>query len=156
MFEKVRKFFELNSNHLSSAGMLEELVNASDFDDAKLDNMLDGKFKDEFNKLLNSKGVSRAEILRRTGISGTYFDELRNYALKKKKSPSRNVLLNICLAVDADREEIDHILKCAGLSPLYVRITMDAIIIWGNEHNKTGMEIKDMILEKCGPDIFGS
>ncbi|WP_029201915.1 hypothetical protein [Oribacterium sp. NK2B42] len=156
MFEHIKKFFEYNNHHVNSAANLEKLVVANNFKDAILDNMLDGKFKDEFNKLINSKNISRAEILRRTGISGTYFDELRNYALKKKASPSRIKLINICLAIDADFDETNHILQCAGLSPLYSRIKMDTIIIWGHENNKTGMEIRDMILEECGADVFDS
>lgn len=156
MFKQIKKFFEYNSRHAISAYDLKELVEAENFKDAKLDNMLDGKFKDEFNNLIKNKGIPRNEILRRADISSSYFDELRNYSLKKKSSPSRIKLISICLAINADYEETNHILQCAGLSPLYSRIKMDAIIIWGYEHNKTGMEIRDLIIEECGSDVFES
>lgn len=49
----------------------------------------------------------------------------------KKRNPSRNALISICLALGTDIEEVQRLLKYAGQAPLYVRRRRDVIIWFG-------------------------
>ena len=107
----------------------EELKRAGDFEKADLTDMLDKSFAEEFDKLVLSKGVSTKYVIDNSRISKTYFNELRRRSSDtKQKKISRNLLIEVCLTIDADREELDHILKCAFYQPLYARNRADSYI----------------------------
>lgn len=49
----------------------------------------------------------------------------------KKRNPSRDALISICLAIGTSVEEVQYLLKYAGQAPLYVRRKRDVIIWFG-------------------------
>ena len=49
----------------------------------------------------------------------------------KKDNPSRDALINICLAIGTTLEQAQYLLKYAGHAPLYVRRKRDVIIWFG-------------------------
>lgn len=49
----------------------------------------------------------------------------------KKRNPSRDALISICLAIGTTVEEVQYLLKYAGQAPLYVRRRRDVIIWFG-------------------------
>lgn len=49
----------------------------------------------------------------------------------KKRNPSRDALICICLAIGTTVEEVQYLLKYAGQAPLYVRRRRDVIIWFG-------------------------
>lgn len=49
----------------------------------------------------------------------------------KKKNPSRNALLSICLTLGTSLEEAQYLLRYAGQAPLYVRRKRDVVIWFG-------------------------
>jgi len=49
----------------------------------------------------------------------------------KKRNPSRDALISICLAIGTELEEVQYLLKYAGQAPLYVRRKRDVIIWFG-------------------------
>ena len=49
----------------------------------------------------------------------------------KKRNPSRDALISICLAIGAELDEVQYLLKYAGQAPLYVRRKRDVIIWFG-------------------------
>lgn len=49
----------------------------------------------------------------------------------KKRNPSRDALISICLAIGTTVEEVQYLLKYAGQAPLYVRRKRDVIIWFG-------------------------
>ena len=57
----------------------------------------------------------------------------------KKRNPSRDVLISICLAIGTTVEEVQYLLKYAGQAPLYVRRRRD-VIIWFGFMKKLGLD----------------
>lgn len=49
----------------------------------------------------------------------------------KKRNPSRDALISICLAIGTSVEEVQYLLKYAGQAPLYVRRKRDVVIWFG-------------------------
>lgn len=49
----------------------------------------------------------------------------------KKDNPSRDALINICLAIGTTLEQAQYLLKYAGQAPLYVRRKRDVVIWFG-------------------------
>ena len=49
----------------------------------------------------------------------------------KKRNPSRDALISICLAIGTSVEEVQYLLKYAGQALLYVRRKRDVIIWFG-------------------------
>ena len=126
-----------------------ELECAADFDTLILSDMLDQQFSDEFDKLILSKGYTTQYIVNNCHISKTYLNELRRRTPDgKTKQISREKLLEVCLTLNADRSEIDAILKCASFRPLYARNKADSYILWGLLHNMNGTDIKMGLYER--------
>ena len=62
----------------------------------------------------------------------------------KKRNPSRDALLSICLTIGTSVEEVQYLLKYAGQAPLYVRRKRDVIIWFGFMKN---MSLDDVNLK---------
>lgn len=120
-----------------------------EYDEILFDNMLDDAFASELQNLLDSKGATCANVVANANISKSYLNELLNVAPSaKKKKISRNRLLDICLAVNATKDEINHLLKVAGCSELYPRRQLDVIILVGLSKQMTGAQIREIIYDK--------
>ena len=67
----------------------------------------------------------------------------------KKNNPSRDALINICLAIGTTLEQAQYLLKYAGHAPLYVRRKRDVIIWFGFMKHETIEIVNDNLLQ-CG------
>lgn len=79
-------------------------------------------------KLLNNHNIGAATVSKAAGLAIGYVGLLQN---GKKKNPSRDTLLKICIACNATVDETQELLKVAGCQPLYVRRKRDVIIWFG-------------------------
>ena len=79
----------------------------------------------------------------RAHLAHSYVGNIINF---KKNNPSRDALISICLALGADVEETQYLLKYAGQAPLYVRRRRDVIIWFGLMKHQTIEEVNDKIL----------
>ena len=89
-------------------------------DDAHIGNYL--------NDLLCKYDEKASVISVAAGLAASYVGNIVN---GKKRNPSRDALISICLAIGTTVEEVQHLLKCAGQAPLYVRRKRDVIIWFG-------------------------
>lgn len=60
-----------------------------------------------------------------------HYSYVGNIVNGKKRNPSRDALISICLAIGTTVEEVQYLLKYAGQAPLYVRRRRDVIIWFG-------------------------
>ena len=127
------------------------LENADNYEDANLTNLVDREFTAMLNDLFDAKEMTTQQVVNITGISKGYINKLRNYDLLDMQ-PSRQVVINLGLALNCTEEEMNNLLKAARLHPLYSRSPEESMIIWGLLHRKTYREIWDL-LDKKG---FGS
>ena len=130
------------------------LSTSSSYEEAELTGMDMLKFSEELSRLINSKGIPIQIIVDTTGLSKSYINKLRN--LKQATvQPSRSVILNIALALDASLSETNSLLKAARYQELYARDTTESVIIWGMLHNLTGTEIRTKLSDMgIGTDIL--
>ena len=126
-----------------------ELEQACCYGQASLSDMTDNCFAEEFDKLIISKKCSTQYIVENCHISKTYINELRRRLPSgDSKHISREKLIEVCLTINADLEEINHLLKYAGHQALYSRNRADSYIIWGLLHKIDGHEILNQLYEK--------
>ena len=86
-------------------------------------------------------------IVENTSISKAYVNKLRNPS-EQNVNPSRKVVIDIALAINATLEETNSLLKAARYQELYTRDAAEAVIIWGLMHGQSGEGIRRELQEK--------
>ena len=102
--------------------------------------------------MLERYQVKKADIFRNAGLVGS------NYGYEifqsDKKSPSRDILLMICLAFPLTIDETQKALRHAGLAMLYPRDTRDAYVLYALKNQMPMDELNALLLEK-GLKVMG-
>ena len=111
------------------------------FEDADLKGMVGNQFPATLGRLIKQKKVSVLTIVENTNVSKSYINKLRNPD-EKNVNPSRRVVIDIALAINATLEETNMLLKAARYQELYTRDPAEALIIWGMLNKKSGVEIR--------------
>lgn len=129
------------------------LENTDKYEDAILSGMTKPEFTAELDLLIQQKGISTQTIVERTHLSKSYINKLRSPS-EKALHPSRYVIIDIALAINASLEEINHLLKLAQYQELYTRNKAESLIIWGLLKKLSGEEIHNQLFEQGLDDIF--
>lgn len=132
---------------------LRRLKRARHFDDAGLTGMVANTFPSVLGQLIQKKKIPVIKIVENTSISKTYVNKLRNPS-EKNVNPSRRVVIDIALAINATLDETNSLLKAARYQELYTRDAAEAMIIWGMIHSLSGSEIRRILQEKGLDDMF--
>ncbi len=122
-----------------SATVKHNLKNARSFDDflARNNNhMLDQSLSEYLNSLLSQKGLRRADVIHDADLDKGYVHQIFN----GDKKPSREKLLSLAFGMHLTEEETQRMLKLAGHSELYARVTRDALILFAIQR---GMSLTD-------------
>ena len=98
------------------------------------DDSLDQNQKD---KLLWKDDKKASVISNGAGLAPSYVGNIIN---GKKRNPSRDALISICLTIGTTVEEVQYLLKYAGQAPLYVRRKRDVIIWFGFMKHMTAVD----------------
>ena len=75
-------------------------------------------------------------------------------ALARRRNPSRDRLLCICMGMEVTLEEIQSLLRQAGYAEIYPKIKRDAIICHGILHKRTLSEINDTLFAEGEKTLF--
>lgn len=126
---------------------------AASYDDAILTGMIDHEFTNALSTLLEQKKISTQFLVDNTNLSKSYINKLRNPS-EKAVQPSRYVIIDIALAIDASLDETNHLLKLARYQELYTRDKAEALIIWGMLRQLSGKRIREILEEKGLHTIF--
>lgn len=94
-------------------------------------------------KLLNQKGLKKSEVIRKAELSEVYAYQI----FSGLRVPERKKLLCLAVAMSLNLDEVQTLLKCAGYSPLYVKIPFDSIIIYGICKNFSVVEINELLFK---------
>lgn len=97
---------------------------------------------EEYNK---KKGKDEEELYFKANLSRAHFFAIRNGT----KSPSREAVIKLGLALELSLEELNRSLKLAGWKELYSKKEDDIIIIWGIT-NKISIDIINKKLKTKG------
>lgn len=106
-------------------------------DENKLDTFLEdmdslpSSFLEYFQSNDKVRSMETSTLIEKSGIERTYC----YHVLKGNKNPGRDKIIRLCLAAGFDNEEAGRALKCAKISPLYVKSKRDALIQYAfNKH----------------------
>ena len=123
------------------------MENAARYEDAALTGMETQDFSDALGRLMEEKKASVLSIVEHANVSKSYVNKLRSPS-EKTPRPSRHVILDIALAINASLEETNHLLKTARYQELYARDPAEALIIWGMLKGLDGEQIRELLREK--------
>ena len=66
----------------------------------------------------------------------------------KKRNPSRDALISICLAIGTTVDEVQYLLRYGGQAPLYVRRKRDVVIWFGFMKHMRLEEVDEKLRER--------
>ena len=95
--------------------------------------------------LFEKKGLSKASLAKKAGISSVYLYQI----FSGERNPSRNRILCLCIGMSASLEETQELLKHSGFAQLYAKNKRDAILIYGLTHGMNLDEINDQLFQEC-------
>lgn len=96
-------------------------------------------------KLLWKYDKNQATVSRDAGLVPAH---VGNIVRGRINDPARDVLIAICLAIGTTVDEVQHLLRYAGHSPLYVRRKRDVIIWFGFMKHKLPADVNLDLEEK--------
>ena len=133
--------------------ILEELNLCEDFKTFYKENRkytVDQSLAEMLTKIIEQKGFTKKEVIKRSELSEPYGYQI----LSGVRNPERAKLLSITVGMGLSLDETQKLLKCAGYSPLYVKIPFDSVVLYGIFKGLSVVEINSMLFE-CGLDTLG-
>lgn len=108
----------------SLSRILEEMDDQTAADDFVSEHEIKGPctFHDYLDRIIEDKGLERAEVVRRSGISSNYVYQILSGG---KANPGRDKILALCIASEMSYKETQKALEIAGAAPLYPRDERD-------------------------------
>lgn len=108
-----------------------------------------GTLSEQVNFYIASKGLTKAEVVCRSGLNRGYCYEILSG--KKTKNISRDKVIMLCFGLELSVDEAQQLLKKCGYAPLYARDTRDSIMIFCIENSisviNTNIKLGDYNLE---------
>ena len=95
------------------------------------------------NQLFLKTQLSKAELARRSGISAVYLHQV----FSGRRTPSRDRLICLAIGLSATLDELQAMLRRAGLAELYPKNRRDAIILYGISQQDTLHQINEQLFE---------
>lgn len=139
--------------HKDTSKIVEELGLCSDFKtfyDENKSYLVNESLNAMLNSLLESKQLKKAEVIKKSELSEVYAYQI----FSGRRVPERNKLLCLTIAMMLNLDETQSLLKCAGYSPLYVKLPFDSIVLYGICKRMSVVEINELLYE-YGLDTLG-
>ena len=137
---------------ITTGQLIEQIRTASSFDriseihrDARAP-----QFHEALFEMMSAKGFGAKDMIRMTRIERAYFYHL----LSGEKSPGRNIALRIGFSLRASLQDMDRLLRLAGVSELYARRRRDAVIIFAVTHRYDMDQANDLLIENGEDPLF--
>ena len=130
-----------NTKELQS--MLENCKELQDFYEEHSEDFLYSALPGELNKLVGQKGLKKSAV-----IATAQINEIYGYQIfAGKRRPERNKLLCLLIAMGADLNEVQTVLKHAGYAQLYVKNPVDCAVIYGICKHMTIPQINNFLFD---------
>lgn len=107
------------------------------------DYMVSGNLAQLLAELLNTKGLKKSQVIRDAELSEVYGYQI----FSGVRVPERKKLLCLAVGMTLNVEETQQLLKCAGYSPLYVKLPFDSIVLYGLCKKLSVMQINELLYE---------
>lgn len=126
--------------------IVEELGLCPDFKtfyDENKNYMIDKPLSKMLSELLEKKQLKKSAVIRASEMSEIYAYQIFSGA----RVPERKKLLCLTIAMGLDLDDTQTLLKCAGYTPLYVKIPFDSVVIYGICNKMSVVEINELLYE---------
>lgn len=126
--------------------IVEELGLCPDFNTFYNENgeyMISATLSEKLDELLKSKGLKKSQVIRDSELSEVYSYQI----FSGLRVPERKKLLSLAIGMKLNLDEVQNLLKCAGYSPLYVKLPFDSIIIYGICKKLSVVEINALLFD---------
>lgn len=126
--------------------IIEELGLCDDFKTFYDDNkeyMVSVTLSQMLNDLIKEKGLKKSQVIRQSELSEVYSYQI----FSGLRVPERKKLLCLAIGMQLNLDEVQTLLKCAGYSPLYVKIPFDSIVLYGICKQLSIVEINELLFE---------
>ena len=137
----------------STAELLQELEQCDEFHDFHRENadaVVSQTVTTYLNDLLVAKGLKKADVIRRSGLSEQYgYQIFTGYRV-----PERSKLLSVAIGMQLTLSETQDLLKHAGYAVLYAKNEWDCVVIFGLCKRMTVPEI-NLLLYEYEQDLLG-
>lgn len=110
----------------------------------------DRSFNGLLTKVASAKGRSRAEVIRRSGVTTSYGYQVFSGA----RQPSRDVAVMLALGAGATLKETQDLLTRAGLGRLWAKDPRDAVVMFGIERGWDRVKIDDCLFNAGLPTLL--
>ncbi|MBO6040518.1 MAG: helix-turn-helix transcriptional regulator [Oscillospiraceae bacterium] len=101
------------------------------------------------DQMITQSGLTKAALSRRSATSEVYLHQI----LSGRRSPSRDRLLCLCLAMEAPLSQVQVLLAAAAYAELYISRRRDVILAYCLLHRKTVDETNEL-LDDLGEDLL--
>ena len=95
------------------------------------------------DKLITKYNLKKPQIIRAAEMSEVYAYQI----FSGLRVPERRKLLCLAVGMSLNLDEVQTLLKCAGYSPLYVKLPFDSIILYGICKKLSVVEINELLFE---------
>lgn len=126
--------------------ILEELGLCSDFKtfyDENKSYLVNESLSSLLNSLLQSKELKKADVIKHAELSEVYGYQI----FSGIRVPERKKLLCLTISMGLSIDETQTLLKCAGYSPLYVKLPFDSIVLYGICKKMSVLDINEILYE---------
>ncbi len=126
--------------------IVEELGLCPDFQTFYQENrdyMISGDLSALLAQLLESKKLKKAQVIKNSELSEVYGYQI----FSGTRVPERKKLLCLAVGMGLNIEETQQLLKCAGYSPLYVKLPFDSIVLYGLCKKLSVVQINELLYE---------
>lgn len=113
---------------------------------------VDRELPDYLNELRAEKGIKRSDIIRASGLNGTFVYDV----FSGKSRLRRDNALMLAFGMGCSLRETQRLLRLDGVSELWPKVRRDAILIWCIEHGSTRSEADDELYRLGEKTLFGT
>ena len=105
------------------------------------DYMISADLAQLLDALLKGKGLKKYQVIKNAELSEVYGYQI----FSGLRVPERKKLLCLAVSMRLNIDEAQQLLKCAGYSPLYVKIPFDSAVLYGLCKGLSVVEINELL-----------
>lgn len=105
--------------------------------------MVTASLSEMLAELLQQKGLRKSAVIKAAELSEVYAYQI----FSGLRVPERKKLLCLAIGMELNLDEVQSLLKCAGYSPLYVKLPFDSIVLYGICRHLSVVAINDLLFE---------
>ena len=105
------------------------------------DYMISADLSQMLEALLKRKGLKKSQVIKNAELSEVYGYQI----FSGLRVPERKKLLCLAVSMRLNIDEAQQLLKCAGYSPLYVKIPFDSAVLYGLCQGLSVVEINELL-----------